>query len=222
MKLNKFLILAVFGLVSLADLKAAAPAIYLSQTNAFSVNPTQTISWNQFDSSLGTLTGITFEASSGLTGSFTVINLGGGNMSARNSSAENIFEFLGSGSPGFLFSQALSPILTSPTSGSTGTSIPGGQTQVFTITAGQSISLSATGLFSYASFFTGTGSVQSAASMAINVTSTGASYTVNSDAAKTEGSAILTYIYQVPEPSSGALLLLGIGGLVALRRARRI
>ena len=222
MKLNKFLILAVFGLFSVADLKAAAPAIYISQTNSFSVNPTQTLSWTQFDSSLGTLTGITFEATSGLTGAFTVSNLGTSSMNARKSQAENIFEFLGSGSPGLVFSDTLTPITTTPVSNNTGTAISAGQSQVFTITAGQSLSLPITDLFFYANYFIGTGSVLSSASMAINITSTGANYTVDSSAAKTEGSAILTYIYSVPEPSSGSLILLGLGGLIALRRARRI
>ena len=221
MKLNKIVLLAVFVLFSLADLKAAVPVIYLSQTNTFSVNPSQTLSWNQFDPSLGTLTGITFEANSGLTGSFTVSNLGSSSMNARRSQAENIFEFLGSGSPGLVFSDSLSPIVTTPVSNNTGTTIGAGQSQIFTIAAGQGLALPSTDFFSYATYFTGAGSVLSAASMAINITSTGASYIVNSDAAKTEGSAILTYIYQVPEPSSGALLMLGIGGLIALRRVRR-
>jgi hypothetical protein len=221
MKYNQILTLTAFALFSFAEAKAALPLISISQTNAFSVNPTQTLSWTQFDSSLGTLTGITFEATSGLSGSFTVSNQGSSSMNARRSTAENIFEFLGAGSPGVIFSDSYTPIITTPVSNTTGTAIAGGQSQVFTITAGQSFSLPSTDFFSFASYFTGTGTVLSESSMSINITATGATFQVDSSAAKTDGSAILTYIYQVPEPSSGALLLLGIGGLVALRRARR-
>ena len=182
MKYIQILTLVALALFPFTEAKAAASLISISQTNAFTVNPTQTLTWNQFDSSLGTLTGITFEASSGLTGTFTVSNLGTGSMNARKSQAENIFQFLGSGSPGLVFSDTLTPINTSPVSNNTGTEIFAGQSQVFTITAGQSLSLPNTSLFSYANYFIGTGSVLSSASMAINITSTGASYTVNSDA----------------------------------------
>ena len=215
MKYNQILTLTVFALFSFAEAKAAGPLISISQTNAFSVNPAQTLTWNQFDSSLGTLTGITFEATSGLSGSFTVSNQGSSSMTARRSTAENVFEFLGTGSPGVIFSDSYTPVITTPVSNTTGTTIAAGQSQVFTITAGQSFSLPSADFFSFASYFTGTGTVLSDASMSINITATGATFQVDSNAAKTDGSAILTYIYQVPEPSSGALLLLGLGGLVA-------
>ena len=167
MKYNQILTLTVFALFSFAEAKAAGPLISISQTNAFSVNPAQTLTWNQFDSSLGTLTGITFEATSGLSGSFTVSNQGSSSMTARRSTAENVFEFLGAGSPGVIFSDSYTPVITTPVSNNPGTTISVGQSQVFTITAGQSFSLPSADFFSFASYFTGTGTVLSDASMSL-------------------------------------------------------
>jgi len=221
MKYPKLLIALAFAVALGAEARAAGPLVYLAQTNSFSVNPTATLNWNQFDSNLGTLTGITFEASSGLVGSFTVINSSSSSMKARNSTAELIFNFLGTGSPGEVFSDTLAPISTSPSSNSSGTNISGNSSQLFTIAAGQTVGLPLVDWFSYQSYFTGTGAVASSASLAVNVTSTGGLYTLDSSATTANGSAILTYIYQVPEPSAASLLIFGLGGVFALRRCRR-
>lgn len=220
-KNTKFLIALAFAVGLGAEARAASPLIYLAQTNSFAVNPSATLNWSQFDPNLGTLTGITFEASSGLAGSFTVINSSSSSMRARNSTAELLFNFLGTGSPGEVFSDTLAPISTSPTSNSTGTNISGNSSQVFTILAGQTIDLPLVDWYSFQSYFTGTGAVSSSASLAVNVTSTGGLYTLDSSATTASGSAILTYIYQVPEPSAASLLIFGLGGLAALRRVRR-
>jgi hypothetical protein len=222
MKYQKLLITLAFAVALGAEARAVGPLVsYLAQTNSFSVNPTATLNWNQFDPNLGTLTGITFEASSGLVGSFTVINSSSSSMKARNSTAELLFNFLGTGSPGEVFSDALAPISTSPISNSTGTNISGNSSELFTIGPGQTVDLTLVNWFSYRSYFTGTGAVASSASLAVNVSSTGGLYTVDSSATTANGSAILTYIYQVPEPSAASLLIFGLGGLVAIRCVRR-
>lgn len=225
MKFTKCFIAVAFAFALSTELRAAAPLVYLSQTNTFSVNPTTTLNWNKFDSSLGTLTGITFVANAVISGSFTVINQDVANeMTASDSNARYRFVFgAGAGTPGTIFSNYLQPIVTTPSTDSTGTVIgPDFASQVFSINGSQSYdSITKDWFSSSAGYFTGIGTVSSTVAQFVNITSTGSNYNLNSNATKTDGSAILTYIYQVPEPSSASLLIFGLGGLVALRRVGR-
>lgn len=222
MKFVRSLLLMMFGLAFGAELHAAVPLVYLSQTNSFVANPSQSVSWNQFNPSLGTLSGITFEGTAGISGYFTVQNLdSASSMNVSDSKVRFSFLFSGSGAPPRINSSYLTPITTSPVSNSTGTDIPAGATQPFDVIGTQYFSLPSTDWFSFASYFTGSGTVSSVASQSINITSDGPNYLLNSTPTASSGSAILTYIYTVPEPSCVSLLALGLGGLVALRRCRR-
>ena len=225
MKLNKFLILAVFGLFSVADLKAVSPLIQtIIQTNTFTVNPSQSLTWNQFDSSLGTLTGITFSVNAGISGSFTVFNsdtVSGLQVTDSNSRLRFAFG-AGTGTPGNVFNEYIAPIPTSPLSDSVGSPVAANSSQLFTISAGtQYVDLMRDFFSSSQAYFTGLGTVSSVVQQFLAITSTGENYNLNSSLTKSSGTAVLTYTYQVPEPSSGSLILLGLGGLVALRRMRR-
>lgn len=224
MKYIQILALVALALFPFTEAKAAAPLISISQTNAFTVNPTQTLTWNQFDSSLGTLTGITFDVTAGISGSFLVTNFdtaSGLQVTDSNSRLRFLFS-TGTGSPGSVFNDYINPIPTSPLSDSVGSPIAASGSQVFSISAGTQYVDLTRNFFSSSQYFTGLGTVTSAVQQFLAITSTGENYNLNSGLTKSSGTAVLTYIYQVPEPSSGVLLLLGIGGLVALRRARRI
>ena len=214
MQFHKISILVAVALVSFSEgkVKAAATVFSISQINAFTVNPTQTLTWNQFDSSLGTLTGITFDVTAGISGSFTVTNfdtLSGLQVTDSNSRLRFLFS-AGTGSPGSVFNEYINPIPTSPLSDSVGSSIAASGSQVFNISAGTQYVDLTRNFFSSSQYFTGLGTVTSAVQQFLAVTSTGENYNLNSGLTKSDGTAVLTYIYQVPEPSSGALLLLDL------------
>ena len=225
MKYQKLLITLAFAVALGAEARAVGPLVsYLSQTNSFSVNPTATLNWNQFDSSLGELTGITFEASSGLIGSFRVTNSDlVTSLQVTDSKSELRFRFsTGTGSPGDVFNETISPIPTLPSSDSTGSTVGASSFRVFAINAGtQYADLTRNFFSSSQSYFTGSGTVSSAVQQFLSITSTGENYSLNSTDTKSSGTAVLTYIYQVPEPSAASLLIFGLGGLAAIRCVRR-
>ena len=222
-------ILSAFALLSILGMEGHSVTLsYINQTNTFAVN-SGSISkqWQQFDPTLGTLTGITFEASAGLSGSFDVENQNIVNnpIRVRFSNDKIIVAFQEDGqgnvSPGDIFGTEYDPISTSPDSGSTGTTVNQGITRTFSINNGQTMILPLEDLFPYESYFTGLGTVSSDFSQLFGVTVSGGAYRVNSENVLATGSATLTYIYQVPEPSAASLLIFGLGGLVAVRCVRR-
>jgi hypothetical protein len=226
-------ILSAFALLSILGMEGHSETLlYIYQTNTFAVN-SGSISkqWQQFDPTLGTLTGITFEASAALSGSFDVENQNLSNLRIRvrysndkinvafqDSVVQNGVRVYG---PGDFFGTEYDPILTIPDSGTDGTYINRGVTTTFNINNGQTMILPLEDLFLYDLYFTGLGTVSTDFSQLFNVTVTGGAYTVNSDNVLANGSATLTYIYQVPEPSAASLLIFGLGGLVAVRCVRR-
>ena len=197
---------------------------YIYQTNTFAVNSGLiSKNWQQFNPTLGTLTGITFEASAGLSGSFFVENqnTSANQIRVRYSADRISAAFIGENSPGDILGNAYQYISTNPDSGFGGTYISQGLSTTFNINNGQTMTLPSEDLFPFASYFTGLGIVSTDFSQLFNVTVTGGAYRVNSDNVLADGSATLTYIYQVPEPSAASLLIFGLGGVFALRRCRR-
>lgn len=225
MKFTKYLIAVAFAFALSTESHAAAPLVYLSQTNTFTVNPSQTLNWNQFDSSLGTLTGINFAVTAGISGSFTVLNSDPStSLQVTDSNSRLRFRFsTGTGTPGDVFNEYLQPIPTSPLSDATGSSVGANSSQAFSITAGtQYADLTRNFFTSSQGYFTGLGTVSSAVQQFLAITSTGENYNLNSSLTKSTGTAVLTYVYQaVPEPSSASLLVFGMGSLIAVRRVRR-
>ena len=221
-------ILIAFALLSIAGMEGHSETLlYIYQTNTFAVN-SGSISreWQQFNPTLGTLTGITFEASAALSGSFLVENQNTNDNRIRvrysNDKINVAFQdgevFYG---PGDFFGTEYDPILTIPDSGTDGTYINRGVTTTFNINNGQTMILPLEDLFLYDLYFTGLGTVSTDFSQLFNVTVTGGAYRVNSENVLATGSATLTYIYTVPEPSAASLLIFGLGGLVAIRCVRR-
>lgn len=217
-------ILRAFALLLILGMEGHSETLlYIYQTNTFAVN-SGSISkeWQQFDPTLGTLTGITFEASATLSGSFVVENQNTSNNRIRvwyPTDRINV-AFQGDESPGDWMGTEYGPISTSPDSGSVGTYINRGATTTFNIDNGQTMILPSEDLFSFY-YFTGLGTVSTDFSQFFAVSVSGGMNRVNSENVLATGSATLTYIYQVPEPSAASLLIFGLGGLAAIRCVRR-
>jgi len=223
MKYTKTLIALAFAVALGAEARAAGPLVYLAQTNSFIVNPVAPLNWNQFDSNLGTLTGITFNVNAGISGSFTVTNRDPvSSLFVTDSNSRLRLRFTGTGSPGDIFNEYIAPIPTSPLSDSTGTVVGADSSQVFTITAGTQYAELTRDFFPTSqAYFTGLGTISSEVQQFLLITSTGEDFNLSSTNTKSSGTAVLTYIYQVPEPSAASLLIFGLGGLVAMRCVRR-
>ena len=223
MKYTKTLIALAFAVALGAEARAAGPLVYLAQTNSFIVNPVAPLNWNQFDSNLGTLTGITFNVNAGISGSFTVTNRDPvSSLFVTDSKSRLRLRFTGTGSPGDIFNEYIAPIPTSPLSDSTGTVVGEDSSQVFTITAGTQYAELTRDFFPTSqAYFTGLGTISSEVQQFLLITSTGEDFNLSSTNTKSSGTAVLTYIYQVPEPSAASLLIFGLGGLVAMRCVRR-
>jgi len=225
MKYQKLLITLAFAVALGAEARAVGPLVsYLSQTNSFIVNPVETLDWNKFDSNLGTLTGISFSVNAVISGSFTVTNTDPVTpLQVTDSDSRLRFQFsTGTGSPGSVFNSYISPIPTLPSSDSTGSTVGASSSRVFDINAGtQYTDLTRDFFSSSQAYFTGSGTVISEVQQFLRITSTGEKYSLDSSDTKSSGTAVLTYIYQVPEPSAASLLIFGLGGLVAVRCVRR-
>ena len=221
-------ILIAFALLSIAGMEGHSETLlYIYQTNTFAVN-SGSISreWQQFNPTLGTLTGITFEASAALSGSFQVQNQNPSNTQIRvRFSTDRIFvafqEQADVGNPVPIIGTAYQFISTVPNSATTGTYINQGTTTTFSINNGQTMILPLEDLIGFEDYFTGFGTVSTDFSQLFNVQVTGGTFSVNSENVLATGSATLTYIYTVPEPSAASILIFGLGGLAALRRVRR-
>ena len=187
MKLNKILILSALYLSAFSGAHAAVLSI--SQTNNFvDVNATNspTLTWQQFNPSLGTLTGINFSVSGYLSGSFNVA-AGAANVQVEDSSSRYRFSFDGTNGPGTVNSANIIPIPTTPQS-DIGYQIALNTNQTFTINNGNNLSYAslARDWFNspnFVTYFTGTGSVSSIVTQILSVSTTGGSYTLNSDLA---------------------------------------
>jgi hypothetical protein len=221
-------ILGAFALLSILGMEGHSESLlHIYQTNTFAVNSGPiSKQWQQFDPTLGTLTGITFEASAGLSGWFDVQNQNTNNnrILVRFSSDRILVAFQEQadvGNPVSVMGTRYQFISTVPNSASTGTYINQGTTTTFSINNGQTMILPIEDFLPFEDYFTGFGTFSTDFSQLFLVQVTGGTFSVNSENVLATGSATLTYTYQVPEPSVASLLIFGLGGLVAVRCVRR-
>lgn len=219
-------LLAASLLVVAATSSAATQSIV--QTKTFSViggSGTDTITFNQFDTTLGTLTGVFVQSTGTLSGSFTVTNGGapGSYVTVKDSASMMTLGFYDGP---WLYSTALSPVSTSPTSNSTGYQVPKGTT-TFTILGSQVLTLSSTDLTAdYSAWFSGVGAGTRDADImqSFGTTLVGFSKSDNYSGVNLAGSVTLTYYYTspaVPEPSTYGIALGGLALVGAIVRRRK-
>lgn len=213
----------------LSTVAPSARAAVIYQTNNFSAlgNAAQDHVWNQFDPGEvgGTLTGVSFLwTNTTFTGSFVVTNTGVTDITVQNSDASLFNVWNGGGAPFPYGSPEVNPLDTTPTS--SGTLIGTNSATTFTLNANPMPDYS-TNLFSFAGYFTGTGTISNNLSRVANVTVTGGSYAVDGSLALAQGDMILAYTYTpgapVPEASTlgaGALLVALAGYVHRRRRAK--
>lgn len=167
---------------------------------------------------------------SDLTGSFTVNNNAAGSASVYNSSSGFYFVFAaGAGQPSPIVPGSVSPISTSPSSGTfPGSSVPASSSQAFTING--PISLYNSGTLNYfpnAPYFSSVGPATFSTDLwrDFAATVTGGNFTLNSTAAVIGGTVTLTYEYTptsaIPEPGTWAAAALLAGGAAFARWRKR-
>lgn len=226
--------LALFASAFIAISSAQAAIILQTQnySNVSADDPGTALSllWNKFDTGLGTLTGVKMTITSNLTGSFTVNNNAAGNASVYNSSSGFYFVFgAGAGQPAAIVPGAVSPISTSPSSGTfPGSSVAASSSETFTINGPISLYNSGTlDYFADASYF----SAASPASFSTDLwrdfaaTVTGGNFTLNSTDAVIGGTVTVLYEYTptsaIPEPGTWAAAALLAGGAAYARWRKR-
>jgi len=227
MKLNKFLILSVFGLFSMTDLRAAGPMIMTySQTNSFANFTTspRTLNFNLLDTAFNQSVALSDIISISITASLIK---GAGTWSITEIDEQTQFVtatqstkawFTSSKRIGIDGSES-TPALDSPFSQLIGIAPLATESGDF--------GTFSTGVFggpldgSFYTDYLGTGTFGIVLNGAQSFVVTGGAVNQSSTPPRISGNVIVTYEIAVPEPSSGALLMLGLGGLVALRRMRR-
>jgi len=209
-------------LVALSSLQIASAASYTNYSS-IAVAGASYSGYNvaKFDTALGTLTGVQVTVPiSELQGSVTVTNPTVGTVSVNNFDS-TYYVYGSSGSLGYtgqVIGIGFTGVATSPDWNTT--TIAGSASQPFSITAGQSYTVGAETIAgTYFSAYQGSGNVTFELKNNFSVTTTGASYTVDTSAAGANSQVAVTYTYTpIPEPAAA---LLGSIGMILLFRRRR-
>jgi len=216
------------GIIGLsAGLLCGGPASALTITQSFGINVNganaQTINYQQFDSSLGTLTAVTFSLSGQSSGSFslTAPSTPTAGYTLQSASTEIAAIWNGDSSPDFFATQEdIFSTLTTPTNNF---NVARNTTKVFTLSTPTQISSSSLSYNSYFGYFTGAGSVSLDLAQALVYGGLNSStYDISNMLFGGTGSfATLTYEY-TPTPVPAAIPVLGaFAGFSFLRRQRR-
>jgi hypothetical protein len=219
----KFLIPLVAGLF-LASIAHATTVTHYSGAAVAGSSYTN-FSIAKFDSSLGTLTGVTvFVSTADLQGSLGITNNDASSAAIDGyDSTFNIRQSVGTDlGYGSTKSDTITDIVTTPAW--SGVTLASGGQQTLTIGGGQSFSIAsvdvASAVFGAYQSADGTGSVTFQARTTQSLSVTGGNFTANSTGVSANTNVGVTYTYTeaIPEPSAFALLGLGALGLVARRR----
>lgn len=187
------------------------------------------LTWDKFDPSLGTLTGVSLSINGTASGSVSVENTDVDAISLFDFFNRVRLTFSGTGSkPGSQTTNntalVSSPLI--PTSPGT-YSLGGGSTQSFTLDpASQALSGLSNNLDAFLAYFTGPGSFSTSLTQLPAIGSSNSGFTTVDNSGLSSGGAVsITYTYTpvpVPEPSTYALAAVGLGlaGFVRARRRR--
>lgn len=202
-----------------------------TQTQSFSISGasgSQTVTFNQFSSSLGELVGVQLDASGLLSGYFQVTNYtsfwSGTSTTISSVQADMKLNFGGAGAPATLVSNTLNDV--SPI---TPVYISRGGSASFSVGSSQYLTLTDSDLTSFANWFTGDATRNLTISNHTTFTAYGGSWGANTTNEKLIGSATLTYFYNapagppaVPESSTYGIALgsFALLGVFARRRLR--
>jgi len=223
MKLSNILVAASLAVVFGTEVRAAT--VTISQTNSYAnlTTGTRTLSFNLLDSAFGSSVAVSDIVSISITGlinksagSWTVDNLEGNNVNVDINQTTKGW-FTSANSIGFLGTEA-SPNLLSDFS-DTVTILPfdtvsGNFGSAGTGTLGGSL---ASGFFSE---YLGSGTFNIVVNALQSTSVVGPGIDQSTSSPRLGGNVVVTYEI-VPEPSAASLLILGLGGLAALRRTRR-
>ena len=200
------------------------------QSNPYSVADSpfpQTLNWNKFDPSLGTLTGVSLTINGTSSGSVFVQNTGFDNVNLNNFRNKVRLTFSGTISNPGAQSSANTLISTSP-------SIPAspavytlaGSSEQFDLAGNQALTSLSNDLTAFLSYFTGPGSFTTDIFQLPAIASSDGGFTVVDNSSLATGGVVsMVYTYSpVPEPSTYALAALGVGvaGFVRARRRKSV
>ena len=198
---------------------SASTTVFQSVEKTFD-NVGTTFSFDKFNGSLGTLTGISFSIVSSVdSGSFYVRNNTGDVLTVKT--PKDYLTLVDNQSSGADYDGANITLVSTPPTGTAGYALAGNSSQTFTITNKSLIGTGTinTDLSSYLAAYTGTGSVTFDAAIAPTVLIQGGSATFDMSGISNTSVLTLTYVYDaIPEPS--VAMLGGLGALALLRRRR--
>ncbi len=225
--MKKYSTLAFIAVAFIAISGNATAAIIFQTQNYSNVTTGSSLTWQKFDLNLGTLTAITLDISGALSGSFLVTNSDPTAITVYDSQGRIRLTFQGAGAPVALNGAYLKPLSTSPSTDSTGTTIPALSNQTFTLTGANTLPSISSNQFANAAYYSalGGGTFDTTMIRTFNVTVDGSIFNVDGSPVVAGGKIDLTYTYTpsspVPEPGTWAAAAMLFGGAGFMRWRKR-